>query len=186
MLISKASFNVNTLVVVVVHFTVTLSQQREHWIPYALCNRISEPFTGAAGECFQSADFDRDLYFLPLFIEIENNSASPFHSSVFCCCFFLLQHSHKPASLIVSLAAVFAFRWRKLACCGCRVYVYFITFFSKLFNAGICADTHTLKDPSGSRLLLFSGTAKFTLLSRKCTTHHFGLEEYLILFVSQL
>lgn len=53
MLISKASFNVNTLVVVVVHFTVTLSQQREHWIPYALCNKFRNLFQEQRANVFK-------------------------------------------------------------------------------------------------------------------------------------
>lgn len=183
MLISKASFNVNTLVVVVVHFTVTLPQKRKHWTYgqfRTLWNKLRNLFPGAAGKCFQSADFifcrfsSKSKTILPCRFTTLLSSAVAFSSC----------NTHTNSllrSCLSQQSLLFDERNWPAAAVAC-MYVL----FSKLLNAGIGTNTHTLNDTSGSRLLLFCVTAKFTLLSRKCTTHHFGQEEYLILFVSQL
>lgn len=90
MLISKASFNVNTLVVVVVvvvvhFFTVTLmSQEGKHWTygRFRTLQQIRRPFPGATRKCLLQI-FDRDLQFSFLAAFRRNRKQS-------CLCLFAL------------------------------------------------------------------------------------------------
>lgn len=152
MLISKASFNVNTLVVVVETLYRDSASGAKTLdirpIPYTV-KQISEPFPGAAGECFQIAVFDCDLYFLPLFIEIENNPALPFHSFLSSAVAFgafsscnthtnsLLRSFLSQQSLCFSMEETGLLRLS-------RVCIFLLLLFSKLFNAGTRTHTKTL------------------------------------------
>lgn len=195
MLISKASFNVNTLVVV----ARTLYRDSDasegetldiRPIPYTL-KQIRNLFCKMFANCrfrsrslFSSCFSSKSKTILPC-------RAFSLSSVFFCCCLWCifplatLTQAHACDRFFRSSLSVL-FVWRDLACCGCRVYVYFITFFSKLSYAGICANTHTLTDPSGSRLLLFCVTAKFTPLSRKVhyTPLRNGGKSYLVCFTA--
>lgn len=63
--------------------------------------------------------------------------------------------------------------------------MYILLLFSKLFDAGICAHTHTLKDPSGSRLLLFGDCKIHTFISKvHYTPLRTGGISYLVCFTA--
>lgn len=149
MLISKASFNVNTLVVVVVvvplyrDFASGAKTLDIRPTPYTV-KQISEPFPGGCGRMFSNCSFWlRSLFSTAFHRNRKQSCLVPLHSflsSAVAFGAFSSCNTHTNSllrSFLSQQSLCFPMEETGLAAAvACMYIIFFITFISKLFNAG--------------------------------------------------